>query len=132
MLWTGSTRAGYARITATGGKRKSLLGHRVAWELANGPIPDGLLVCHKCDVKICVNVEHLFLGTTAENAADMVSKGRSLRGETNHNSKLTESDVKAIKANKDGLIPGRLAEMFGVSRRLIRMILAKEAWRHVL
>lgn len=50
--------------------------HRLAWTLANGPIPDGLLIMHSCDNRACVNVEHMALGTVADNAADMVAKGR--------------------------------------------------------
>lgn len=62
---------------------KVLKTHRIAWELANGPIPDGLSVCHSCDNPPCCNVEHLFLGTHADNMADMIAKKRDRPGDFN-------------------------------------------------
>jgi len=58
--------------------------HRLAWELANGPIPDGLSVLHHCDNPPCCNVEHLFLGTQTDNHADMVAKGRHYHPNPTH------------------------------------------------
>lgn len=72
--WSASRFAqGYGQIKIDGKNRKT---HRVAWELVNGPIPDGLMVCHRCDNPPCCNLDHLFLGTAADNTHDMQAKGR--------------------------------------------------------
>lgn len=70
---------------------------RFAWLLFVGPIPEGMLVCHKCDVRACVNWEHLFLGTLHDNAADMVAKDRQFRGANHHSAKLNEELVRRIR-----------------------------------
>lgn len=73
--WAGArNRQGYG-ITYKDGKGRRA--HRVAWEEANGPIPEGLFVCHSCDNPPCVNSEHLFLGTPNDNVQDMLRKGRA-------------------------------------------------------
>jgi hypothetical protein len=75
LIWTGQrTRDGYGVIGIGRGKQYRV--HRIAWEVCYGAIPDGLLVCHKCDTPLCVNIDHLFLGTAKDNVHDMMNKGR--------------------------------------------------------
>ncbi|MFL5481114.1 MAG: HNH endonuclease signature motif containing protein [Gemmatimonadaceae bacterium] len=66
---------GYARIRIN---NRKVLAHRFSWELARGPVPPGLFVLHRCDVRDCVNPDHLFLGTLQDNMDDMVAKGRAV------------------------------------------------------
>jgi len=78
--WIGATDPnGYALIgmKCADGKWRPRRAHRVAWELVNGPIPEGMDLCHECDNRLCVNVDHLFIGTRSENMLDCVEKGRS-------------------------------------------------------
>jgi HNH endonuclease len=98
-LWTGGYSAnGYGRFNQT-------QAHRFSWELVHGPIPDGLQACHKCDVRACVNPEHIFIGTQSDNLRDMVQKGRDnpRRGEQHGRTKLTEEDVVKIRADTRSL-----------------------------
>lgn len=77
QIWTGAVSTkGYGIFQKDG---KYTGSHRAAWELRNGPIPDGLWVLHRCDVRPCINPEHLFLGTAVDNTADMIRKGRWVR-----------------------------------------------------
>lgn len=77
LLWTGAyNNSGYGKITH---ECRELSAHRVAWEMQNGPIPNGMMVCHHCDVRECINPAHLYLGTALENNRDAVRRGRRPR-----------------------------------------------------
>ena len=127
---------GYGTLMVAG---RNIAAHRFSWELHCGPIPAGLFVCHKCDNPACVRPDHLFIGTPADNTADMVSKGRAagptnpLRGQQNGNSVLREADVRKIRrlyANGTHN-SGRLAPMFGVSQTTICNIIRRKVWFHI-
>ena len=97
-VWTGvPANHGYGQFRV--GDKKKLV-HRLSWEMANGPIPDGLCVCHHCDNPICVRPEHLFLGTKQQNHDDMLAKGRRnvAKGQCHGNAVLSDVDVITIRA----------------------------------
>jgi hypothetical protein len=108
--------------------------HRVAFTLLRGPIPAGLCVLHRCDVRACVRPSHLFLGTKGDNARDMVAKGRrpDTSGENHGNSKLTERDVIAIRRlAASGLMQAVIALRFGVAPATVNDVVRRRGWKHV-
>lgn len=110
---------------------KVVTAHRLSYEMANGPINDGLFVCHTCDNPSCVNPDHLFLGTPKDNAQDMVSKGRGKAGgpfigSANGNATLNETAVEEIRSLP--LSYRALAKQFGVSKSQIARIKTGFAW----
>lgn len=110
VVATGSTdRDGYAYVKRNG---KRVRAHRFAWTLANGPIPDGLFVLHKCDNPPCINLDHLFLGTQQDNVADRVAKGRTGYRPV---AKLTRDQVEALRFSSRGETKS-LAREFGISQ----------------
>jgi hypothetical protein len=134
-LWTGATVEGYGSIGIRGAYPRGT--HRVSWELAHGAIPPGVCVLHHCDARTCVNPDHLFLGTPADNIRDMDAKGRrrSPRGSGHWASKFTEEQVREIRRT---YVPRRnggtyeLARRYGVTREAIRDIVKGKIWRHVV
>lgn len=114
--------------------KRQMRAHRVAFELAYGDIPEGMLVCHSCDNPPCCNPRHLFLGTNRDNHADCVKKGRSRRGSKSNKAKLTESQVLEIRNAYTGKWGHQteLSKLYGVSTWVISSIVRGESWKHVL
>jgi hypothetical protein len=109
---------------------KVFLAHRLAYALFVGPVPAEMCVCHKCDTPLCVNPNHLFLGTYADNNSDRTRKGRTVSptGERSGKSKLTQAEVDEIRrCSAEPRV--RLAERFGVSPSNIYSILTGLTWR---
>lgn len=119
---------GYGRLLVG---RHRIRAHRLAYHLTHGD-PGALLVLHRCDNPPCCNPRHLFTGTHAANQADAAMKGRARRGEANGRAKLTENDVRAIRARLDaGEETRTIGSAFGVSSQLVSQIGRRKVWAHV-
>lgn len=132
-VWTGDTRgAGYGSIKIGG---KKIATHRLAWELANGPIPPGLLALHHCDNPPCVRVTHLFLGTVKDNAQDMLAKGRGnkARGESHGRAKKSEGEIRALLAEyaAGGVTQKELAARYGLHPIYVNKVITGKKWAHL-
>jgi len=147
-LWVmGKNKQGYGKINVAG---KDALAHRVSYLITKGEIPHGMFVCHTCDNPTCVNPDHLFLGTPADNMADKVKKGRQARGdelrkaqqkgaqtfrrgvETGH-AKVNESQVVEIRElSASGLKYPQIAIRYGISINGVFHIVKRHTWKHVL
>lgn len=130
--WVGAiSRDGYGRVKHN---HRGTPAHRFAYEQLVGPVAGGLLVCHRCDNPKCVRPEHLFLGTPAENSADMVLKGRQKfkRGSAHANAKLNEQQVRVVLERlRAGETQISIANDYGVRHCTISLIALGKAWRHV-
>lgn len=133
-LWQGAKSTwGYGMVKIDGKMRHA---HRLSWEVHNGPIPAGLMVCHHCDVRDCVNPDHLFVGTAADNVHDMDAKGRRgygyrlpppRRGENHQAAKLSDAEFAAIQAAVAAGEPKRaIARRFGISHTYVQKIARRE------
>ena len=118
---------GYGCIKIAG---KSVQAHRQSYTLTNGPIPDGMLVLHKCDNRMCCNPDHLFLGTHQDNTDDMIAKGRHPHKETNGKSKLTQAIVDEARQlyAAGGVTLTTLAQKYGVTRQAIGDAVKGRSW----
>lgn len=131
--WSGARHGfGYGRVHLRKGVKVSA--HRMSWILHNGPIPDGQCVLHRCDNPECTNPDHLFLGSNADNTADMKSKNRHMFGESHRGSKVTEEMIPQIIRD---WIPRRftrkmVAQKYGISVNQVGNIIKGRQWTHIL
>ena len=134
--WLGAQRwQGYGVVRWTvHEKMRKVSTHRVAWFLTHGRWPSaGLCICHTCDNRLCCRPDHLFEGTTQDNRADAVSKGRQARGASINLARLHDDDIPLIRSlYRDEHVPQtHLAQRFGVTQGTIGKIVRRETWRHV-
>lgn len=133
--WKGAARDGYGLFSIAVGSRNA---HRYSWVLHNGEIQNSLQVLHRCDNRLCVNPDHLFLGTLQDNMADRNTKLRQARGEKAGRALLTEEQVRELRALRDGLDYigwGRrkeIATQYGISPDTLGAIWSGKSWRHLL
>lgn len=139
-LWRGSLHTGGYGVFRSRGRLQRA--HRFSWELENGPIPAGALMCHTCDIRLCVNPAHLYVGSHATNNADLWARHPNaealraayrerVRGETNGNAKLSDEDVRDIRRRiAAGDMQARIAKEHGVSPSTIANIRTGRTWRH--
>ncbi len=161
-IWTGEKyQNGYGRFNWRYSPRCSTTAHRAAYMLTNGPIADGMIACHRCDVRDCVNPSHIFIGSHLDNMRDMREKGRgstgashaaavsigaqkgedhwtkrtpgrTSKGATHYSTSLTEDDVREIRRRSAGSETQRaIAAEFGLSEPTVSSIVHRKRWAHV-
>lgn len=131
FLWEGGLRRGYGRIRVAGVDDSV---HRILYSLFKGGIPKSLLLCHTCDTRNCVNIEHLFVGTHQDNMRDMMAKGRHHRprGVLNPRAKLSDQVILDIRElSSFGWGNQKISRLFGISASHYRKIIAGAIWSHV-
>lgn len=130
-LWAGPfmKETGYGRV---GFDNREILAHRLSFEVHVGPVSADLMVCHTCDVPLCVNPQHLFLGTCKDNMMDAASKQRTTLGERNAMARLSADEVVQIRAARSaGRSLRDIGDEFNVSEANVRAIAKRETWRHI-
>ena len=130
-IWTGFCMpAGHGQLTIS---QKRVLAHRVAYMIETGaPIPEGVVIRHRCDNPPCVRFSHLLPGTQQDNVADMMERGRNQFGTRNGCAILTDGKVRIIKGRlRNGETHTAIAASLGISRSLVSFISEGKRWRHV-
>lgn len=150
-IWTGMTaQNGYGRMLVKSKNGPTAAAHRISWAIVHGAPPTNLDVCHKCDNRLCVNPDHLFLGSRADNMRDCSKKGRNIMqrhpersvlrgnkirrpaGESHPQAKLTEAQIHEIRRLRGSSSQEALAARFGVDRSTVGRILSGMTWRHLI
>jgi hypothetical protein len=128
--YTGGLCSGYGHITI---QKKTVKAHRFSYELHCGPIPEGMVICHKCDTPACVNPDNLFIGTPRQNIDDMLAKDRQLKGTDNPKAKLTDEQVREMRYRRDhDKTPTRqLATDYGIAEVTVKRVISRRAWSHI-
>lgn len=131
LLWLGPVnKKGYGLFSLRWrGKRRRVKAHRAIWIATRGPVPDGMMVCHRCDVRSCINPSHLFLGSARDNAQDMARKGRCGRGAGAGRQKITADVVRAIRSDSRPI--KEIAAELPISAWQVWAIRERKAWRRV-
>lgn len=124
-IWTGALSGGYGSLRIRG---FTVRAHRLAYEIFKGPIPSGLFACHKCDIRCCINPDHLFLGTNADNVIDALSKGKGWVPPSP--AKINRETAEAIRAEyaTGGVRHKALGLRYGLSASQIGSIVRGESW----
>jgi hypothetical protein len=128
-LWDGAADAMGYGLFFIGDRNKNKRAHIVSYELHCGPVPKGLIVRHRCDVASCVNPAHLLTGTKADNMRDRHERNRTARGERASKAKLTEQNVREIRASIE--TNTALGKKFGVHNSIISDVRNRKSWRHI-
>jgi HNH endonuclease len=134
-LWPGRVdRDGYGKVRqCVSGKRIKRSVHKVAFEYFKGPIPEGLVVMHSCDVRRCWNPKHLTVGTNIQNIEDRDNKQRQCRGSSQKDAKLTDLIVMMarLEYSKGLATQVALAKKYGVTKMAMHWAITGKAWKHV-
>lgn len=133
--WTGKRQTGPCPYGHQRLRKRTYLAHRLSWEIANGPIPAGMVICHACDNPPCINPAHLFIGSRSDNQNDMYKKSRwawnkALRtGAANHQAKL--NDGKALAIFNDQRTQEQIAKEYGIAQTTVSKIKNRQSWKHI-
>jgi hypothetical protein len=129
--WTGAV-LGVMKRARFAYKGRNAIVARVVYELHKGPIAKGLFVCHSCDNALCVNPDHLWLGTKMDNVMDMISKKRNAYGLRQPQSKLNPESIRKIRILiKQGVYQNEIAKMYNVTPCTIGAIKFRRTWKEV-